>query len=503
MSKENNLFLVETGALIIFIIYGIVLTFIFFYAIAQLNLAYLYLKRKPENGNPTDPDFQPKVTVQLPVYNELYVVDRLIDTIASFNYPKEKLEIQVLDDSTDETTAIIDQKVMEYRDKNFDIKVIRRTDRKDFKAGALQNGLEKAKGDFIAIFDADFLPSKDFLIKTLPYFLNNQIGMVQTRWEHLNRNYSLLTRIQAFGLDAHFSVEQTGRNSGGHFINFNGTAGIWRKSTIIDSGGWSADTLTEDLDLSYRAQLKGWKFKFLEDLGSPAELPAEMNSIKSQQFRWSKGAAETARKHFRSVLKSQRSFSTKVHAFFHLFNSSIFICILICSVLSVPGLIFKNMYLYPVLFKVASVFLLTLLIIGVIYFISFRKQCKTTREAVFKFIYMFPMFLSLSMGLSLHNAWAVIQGFLGIKTSFIRTPKFNILSGKDNWLGKKYTSRKVNTFSAIEGLLAFYFLFGLGLAFKYDDFGLVPFHLMLAFGFGSIFLYTLYHTIFVNKVVAK
>lgn len=247
-------------------------------------------KRKSSIQHPPLSFEFPLVTVQLPIYNELYVVERLIDAVCLFEYPKNRLEIQVLDDSTDETVSIIAQKVRLYKAQGFDIQHIRRSSRDGFKAGALAYGLTAAKGEFIAIFDADFIPHPDFLTTTIPHFENATVGVVQTRWVHLNESYSLITQLQAFGLDGHFIVEQGGRNAAGHFINFNGTAGVWRKSCILDAGGWSAQTLTEDLDLSYRAQLRGWQFVYLENVETPAELPATMPALKSQQYRWMKGA---------------------------------------------------------------------------------------------------------------------------------------------------------------------------------------------------------------------
>jgi len=247
----------------------------------------------------------PMVTVQLPLYNEQYVVERLIDTIAAFDYPKDRFEIHILDDSNDETLDIVKRKVEEYKAKGFQIEQILRPIRQGFKAGALKDGTIFAKGEFLAIFDADFMPRADFLKKTVPFFQDPKVGVVQTRWEHINQNYSLITKLQALQLNVHFTVEQVGRMQGDYFLQFNGTAGVWRKSTIDDAGGWEADTLTEDLDLSIRAQMKGWKIKFLEEIGSPAELPAEMNALKSQQFRWMKGGAETARKMLPTQEKKQ------------------------------------------------------------------------------------------------------------------------------------------------------------------------------------------------------
>lgn len=491
----------EIIPVILLVIFTVSLLFIFFYALSQLHLAYHYLRSKkfrPPLQLLNKNDDHPFVTIQLPVYNELYVAARLIDAVAELDYPWEKLEIQVLDDSTDETVRLIAEKVRHYRKKGHFIQQIRRKDRTGFKAGALQNGLLQARGDFLAIFDADFIPQKDFLIKTLPWFSYPETGVVQTHWQHLNRNYSLFTRTQAFALDAHFKVEQSGRNHAGYFINFNGTAGIWRKSTILEAGGWKADTLTEDLDLSYRAQLKGWKIKYLEEVGSPAELPAEINSIKSQQFRWTKGGAETARKLFPRVLRSKLPLGIKIHSFFHLFNSSVFIFILICSVVSIPVLLI-NENSYSLWFKLSSGFLLGLVIVGFNYFIAFRQEFKKKWKAFMHFLYMYPLFLCFSMGLSLHNGLAVIQGFLGMRSSFIRTPKFNLVSPGDHWKGKKYLKKSPGITSMFEGLLTLYFASGLYMAFVTDDFRLFSFHLMLTAGFGSLFFYSLGHSLMNRK----
>ena len=334
--------------LAIIIIYTLALLLIFFYSISQLQLLLNYLKAKKqvdasEKFNLKDPSETPFVTIQLPLYNELYVVERLLKNIAKMDYPREKLEIQVLDDSTDESVEKIKSLVNQLQTTGLDIQHITRKDRSGFKAGALKEGLEIAKGEFIAIFDSDFLPKKDWLLQTVPYFKDPEIGVVQTRWGHINRDYSLLTKIQAFALDFHFILEQTGRNFGRHFINFNGTAGIWRKECILDAGNWSGDTLTEDLDLSYRAQLKHWKFKYLEDVETPAELPVAISAARSQQFRWNKGAAENFKKNFKKLLKDKTvPFGTKFHAFFHLLNSSMFLIILVLAVLSIPVLFIKN-----------------------------------------------------------------------------------------------------------------------------------------------------------------
>ncbi len=468
------------------------------YSLVQLNLALAYNKgkKKLKKLNPPliDQANLPHVTIQLPVYNELYVIERLLDSVAKMNYPKDKLEIQVLDDSSDESFEIAAKKIKDLRAAGIDIVHIQRPDRKGYKAGALAYGLEIAKGEFVAIFDADFTPNADFLQKTIPFFyLEDKIGVVQTRWEHLNEDYSLLTKLQAFGLDAHFHIEQVGRNSQGHFINFNGTAGVWRKQCILNAGGWQSDTLTEDLDLSYRAQLEGWKFIYREEIGAPAELPAEMNSLKSQQFRWTKGAAECMIKNLPKVLRKRGiGFKTKIHAIFHLMNSFIFVCVLSTAVLSVPILLIKDLHPeYAYLFNIATFFLLSLLILGFFYWVS---RPKDEKNRLLTFVKRFPLFLAMSMGMSLHNAIAVAEGYLGHKTPFIRTPKFAIQMHSGTWREKKYRAIKVSPITFIEGLLAFYFICGLGLGIYLNDYGLFPFHLMLVFGFSYVFLYSIKHT---------
>ena len=331
-------------------IYTISLLIIFAYSLSQLNLLFNYLRaqRKKDDApkfDLSDPEQTPYITIQLPVYNELYVMERLLDNIALLEYPKEKLEIQVLDDSTDESLQSTKEHIERLQKTGLDIKHVTREDRSGFKAGALKEGLVNAKGEFIAIFDADFLPEPNWLQRTVPYFLDRNIGVVQTRWGHINRNYSLLTKVQAFALDAHFTLEQVGRNSKGHFINFNGTAGLWRKQCILDAGNWEGDTLTEDLDLSYRAQLKNWKFKYLEDVETPAELPVVISAARSQQFRWNKGGAENFQKMASKVVKSKSmSTKTKFHGILHLLNSTMFLNVLIVGLLSIPMLYIKNEY---------------------------------------------------------------------------------------------------------------------------------------------------------------
>ncbi|NNM23366.1 MAG: glycosyltransferase [Flavobacteriaceae bacterium] len=487
---------------IVIIVYSIALGLIFMYALAQLNLLFNYLgARKKSTDCPkwdlTNSEEVPIVTIQLPVYNELYVMDRLLDNIAQIDYPKDKLEIQVLDDSTDESFNSTATRIAELRKTGLDIQHITRENREGYKAGALKEGLEIAKGEFIAIFDADFLPKKNWLKNTIPYFKDRNIGVVQTRWGHINREYSLLTRVQAFALDAHFTLEQVGRNSKGHFINFNGTAGVWRRECILDAGNWEGDTLTEDLDLSYRAQLRDWKFKYLEEVETPAELPVVISAARSQQFRWNKGGAENFQKMMWRVLKNNNAtLKTKIHGILHLLNSTMFLNILIVAILSIPMLYIKNEYTHlKTYFIVMSFFVISTLIFFICYWFTFRNIYGGGIGRFFEYVGMFFVFFSIAMGFSVHNSIAVLEGHFGKKSEFIRTPKFNISTLKDSWKGNKYLRNKVSPHVVIEGLLMLYFAFGMYSAFvvgdQGGDFGLFPFHLMLFVGFGFVFIKSL------------
>lgn len=482
--------------ILVLVLYAMALLLLFFYNCGQLSLIIIYLRSERQrremarSSSEVSADKLPRVTVQLPVYNELYVVERLIDAVVQLDYPKDKLDIQLLDDSTDETVAIIAQKVAEYKQQGFDIEHIRRPERKGFKAGALAYGLAIAKGEFMAIFDADFVPTPDFLLKTVPHFADPDVAIVQTRWEHLNEDFSLITQLQAFGLNAHFTVEQSGRYAAGFLANFNGTGGVWRKAAILDAGGWQSDTLTEDLDLSYRAQLRGWKFVYREDVGSPAELPVAMNALKSQQYRWMKGAAECARKLFVRVLRTPGiSFSRKLHAFFHLFSSATFILVLILGVMSVPLIYIRSRHPeWEWVFAFIGLFQFNLLILITFYGIPIWFL-KGTNKA--KLAWYFPMYSSLMMGLSLHNTIAVIEGYIGRKTPFVRTPKFNVKTAADSWAANKYINRRISWLTIAEAGLALYFLGGLALAIYVQDFRMFFLHIMLMVGFGMVAIYSL------------
>ena len=513
---------------IVFIIYTVALGYITIYCLFQFNLLYHYKRghakdaanasaltaaqnkiesRKmvmagedqieTESAEAGDFDY-PFVTVQLPIFNEMYVVERLIDTVAEFDYPHDRLEIQVLDDSTDETVEITRNKVNEYKAKGLDIVHITRSDRKGFKAGALKAATQVAKGEFIAIFDADFLPKTDFLKTTIPYFDDEKVGVVQTRWEHINGNYSLITRLQALQLNVHFTVEQKGRMVGEHMLQFNGTAGVWRRKAIEDAGGWEADTLTEDLDHSIRAQLRGWKIHFLEEVVSPAELPVEMNSLKSQQFRWMKGGAETAKKMLPTIWRSSMPFPEKIHTTVHLLASSIFVFVFIIGVFSVPLLYFLgDIFNAGISKNFFGIFLAGFLSVIAVYYVAnvqadVHKGISPLKQIV-NFVLLFPLFLSLSMGLSLHNSIAVIQGFMGKKSPFVRTPKFNIKDIADTVKSKKYVNAKLSWTTVFEGLLALYFLGAMILGLYLQNTTFFFFHLMLFIGYGGIFFFTVKH----------
>lgn len=479
---------------IILAIYSISLLLIFFYSLAQLNLLVNYLGNKRQNKiapkfNLLDAKEVPYVTIQLPVYNEEYVMNRLLENIAKIEYPKSKLEIQVLDDSTDDTVIDTAKHIKKLHEAGLDITHIRRTNRQGFKAGALKEGLEIAKGEFIAIFDADFLPDSDWLKKTVIYFKDEEIGVVQTRWGHINRDYSTLTKIQAFALDAHFTLEQVGRNSKGHFINFNGTAGIWRKECILDAGNWEGDTLTEDLDLSYRAQLKDWKFKYLEDVETPAELPVVISAARSQQFRWNKGGAENFRKTVWSVVTAKNiSFKTKFHGVMHLLNSSMFLCVFMVALLSIPAMYIKAIYPHlDWVFTTLSFFVLSTIILFVCYWFTYKSIQGSSFNNFVDYIRIFFTFFSVALGFSLHNSIAVLEGHMGKRSEFVRTPKFNINSLKETWKGNKYLAKKLSPNMILEFGLMGYFLFGMYSAIPLNDFGLFPFHFMLFLGFGYVF----------------
>lgn len=463
-------------------IYLLALFVVGIFSLEAMYLTYKFWRGRKNNLFKKDADYLPKVTVQLPIYNELYVAERLIQNVCALDYPREKLHIQVLDDSDDATEDICTTQVMKFKERGYNISLIKRKVRSGFKAGALREGLISAEGEYIAIFDADFLPPPDFLKKTVSLFIDPTIGMVQTRWDHLNENYSMLTQVQAFGLAGHFIVEQNGRNSAGYFMNFNGTAGIWRKSCIEDAGNWQDDTLTEDLDLSYRAQMKGWRFIFLNDVVTPAELPAEINALKSQQYRWTKGAVETARKILPKLWRSDLPFKIKLHSTLHLTNNFVYPFILILALLNLPLiLIKKHIPESEIFFIIFTFFLLSFCASFLFYAISQKSLYKDWKKRML----LFPVFMSGSMGFSINNTKAVIQGLLKYETPFIRTPKYELIGRNGSFFGKKYGISS-NKMVIVEILMSLYSCLGVVIAVYYFEIGIIPFMLMFFAGFSLI-----------------
>ena len=478
--------------------YFISLTILFLFGSSGFVMIYYYMRhRNKKRVTAEELHVFPDVTIQLPVFNEYYVVERLIEAACHIDYPQEKLEIQLLDDSTDETTEIAEARIAYYKARGFDIKLIRRNSREGYKAGALKEGLKIARGEFIAVFDADFIPKPDFLKATLPHFYSDEkIGLVQTRWEHINSEYSFLTRVQAMALDGHFVIEQSVRNKAGLFMNFNGTAGIWRKSCITDAGNWEADTLTEDLDLSYRAQLRGWKFIYLNEVTSPAELPSEINALKSQQFRWTKGAIETARKILPRVWRSKIPLEKKIHATFHLTNNMVFPFILIAGILNVPLIFIKHQGGYEIYFSIMAGFVFAFL--GSFFFYLYsQKEIYTDWQ---KRMLLFPLFMAGSMGFAVNNTKAVLEGLFKKKSEFVRTPKYRVEGKEDQWSDKRYVPLKVNATVIIEILLALYCFFGVAASIYYIELAAIPFQLLFSMGFGLVAALSLKHAWLARKI---
>jgi cellulose synthase/poly-beta-1,6-N-acetylglucosamine synthase-like glycosyltransferase len=432
----------------------------------------------------------PKVTIQLPIFNERYVAERLLKGVKGIIYPKELLEIQVLDDSTDDTVEIVENIVSNYRRQGFDMVQLHRIDRTGYKAGALEAGLAKAKGEFIAIFDADFVPPADFLDKTLPYFSDPQIGMVQSRWGHLNPDYSLLTRVQSMGIDGHFGVEQPARAWGRLFMNFNGTAGIWRKKTIEDAGGWEHDTLTEDMDLSYRAQLKGWRLAFSPSMVCPAELPVQIHAFKAQQHRWAKGSIQTARKLLGPIFRAKIPFFIKVEAFIHLTHYMVHPLMLIVVLTSLP-MLFTQWFYASLSFPIIFFSLIALATCGpsTLYFYSQH----TLYRNWWKNIKYLPLLVCLGTGIAVSNTRAILEAFGNETGAFIRTPKYDIKSRKDTWRKKIYRSPE-SLLSVLEFLMGCYSLLALILFLALRKYFISPFLVIYTLGFFSVFALSVSHS---------
>jgi cellulose synthase/poly-beta-1,6-N-acetylglucosamine synthase-like glycosyltransferase len=460
--------------------YFFVLIILAVYGWHRYYLVYLYMKnrdKEPKAGPALNP--LPVITIQLPLYNEMYVADRLIDAVCSIEYPRELLEIQVLDDSTDETRAIAGLAVSRWSARGVDIKYLHRRDRTGYKAGALEQGLKVARGEFVGIFDADFIPTADFLTRLMPNFVDAKVGMVQARWGHINADYSLLTKIQAILLDGHFVLEHGGRNRGGRFFNFNGTAGVWRRSAIEDAGGWQHDTLTEDLDLSYRAQLRGWRFVFVSDLIAPAEVPVEMNAFKSQQHRWAKGSIQTCRKLLPRILRSDLPLGVKVEAFFHLTANFNYILMCILSVLMFPSMVIRyNMGWYEMLLIDIPLFFAATFSFCNFYTVCQREIHKDWRARI-KYV---PFLMSVGIGLSVNNTRAVFEALFNKQSEFARTPKYRIEADADEWVGKKYR-QSVAVQPLVELGLGLYFTATVFYALANQIYGTLPFLVLFQVGF--------------------
>ena len=465
---------------LVLVAYFFVLSILGIYGWHRYYLVYQYMKHKDQVPGPPPPvEAWPVVTIQLPIYNEMYVVDRLIDVVCAIDYPADKLEIQVLDDSTDETREIAELAVRRWAGRGVDITHLHRTDRTGFKAGALDAGLKVARGEFIAIFDADFVPAPDFLRRTVPYFADEQIAVVQARWGHLNQDYSMLTKIQSVLLDGHFVLEHGARNRSGCFFNFNGTAGVWRRIAIGDAGGWQHDTLTEDLDLSYRAQLRGWRFLFLPDLVTPAEVPVEMNAFKSQQHRWAKGSIQTCRKVLPYLLQSDLPLKVKVEAFFHLTANFNYLLMIVLSILMFPAMVVRyNMGWTEMLLIDVPLFAAATLSVFNFYLMSQREAYPDWRSRV-KHL---PMVMAIGIGLAVNNSKAVIEALMGQTSEFARTPKYGIQRTADEWQHKKY-HQALPVQSFVELAFGLYFTGTVYYALDRGIYGTLPFLVLFQVGF--------------------
>ncbi len=470
----------STSEILFLAFYFGVLAILSLYGSHRYRMAFLYYRHKFKLPTPSKAlDSMPRVTVQLPVFNEMYVVERLIDAVCKIDYPRELFEVQVLDDSTDETCGIARACVERWKQKGIDIQYVHRENRQGFKAGALENGLHLAKGEFVAVFDADFVPSPDFLTRTVPFFADSGVGMVQVRWGHLNREFSILTQAQSILLDGHFIIEHTARNRSGCFFNFNGTAGIWRRATITDAGGWQHDTLTEDLDLSYRAQLKGWQFVFLPEIISPAEVPVDMNAFKSQQHRWAKGSIQTAKKLLPTILRSDLPYLVKREAFFHLTNNVAYLLMVVLSVMMPLSMVVRLRHnLYSTLLLDLPVFLSATASVSFFY-VATQREIGQRWWGRLKFL---PFLMSLGIGMAINQSKAVLEALFDRQSEFTRTPKTGS-EGKVAQKVKRAYRGTVNFVPIVELLFAAYFTGAVYYAWDNEIWTSLPFLVLFQMGF--------------------
>jgi len=468
--------------LAIMIPYFLVLVILAAYGLHRYALVYNFFKYKDHVPGPPPPVTEwPKVTIQLPIFNERYVIERLVDCVAQFDYPREKMDIQVLDDSTDETQEVARNCVERHRQLGLPISYIHRDNREGFKAGALQEGLKTATGEYVAIFDADFLPPAEFLRQTLPYFADPKLAMVQTRWSYVNRGYSALTEVEAILLDGHFVIEHSSRYRRGNFFNFNGTAGIWRRVAIDDAGGWQHDTLTEDTDLSYRAQLRGWHFVYLPEIDCPSELPVEMNAFKSQQARWAKGLMQTAKKILPRVLRSKEPAHVKSEAVFHLTANISYPLMVFLSIILLPAMVVR---FYQGWFQVLVIdlplFIASTCSISSFYLCSQRVLYPKTWKRTFLYL---PLVMAVGIGLSIRNAVAVLEAIFGVKSEFVRTPKYKIEGQLRSAWAKKTYRKSAGWMPFAEVALGLYFAATVGYAIQNENYATVPFLLLFVWGY--------------------
>jgi cellulose synthase/poly-beta-1,6-N-acetylglucosamine synthase-like glycosyltransferase len=462
--------------------YFIVLILLASYGLHRYVLVYLYYKNRKNHTSEPAQEFSdlPPVTVQLPIFNEQYVVGRLVDAICRLQYPKDKLDIQVLDDSTDETVTVARDLVDRYAALGNPICYIHRSNREGYKAGALANGLKTARGEFVTIFDADFKPPEDFLLRTVHHFTDPRVGMVQTRWTHINRHYSFLTEVEAILLDGHFVLEHSGRARSGVFFNFNGTAGVWRRSAIEDAGGWQHDTLTEDTDLSYRAQLKGWKFIYLQDVECPAELPVEMTAFKTQQARWAKGLIQTGKKILPRVLKSDAPLHTKIEAWYHLTSNLSYPLMVVLSVLLLPAMVIRFYQgWFQMLYIDLPLFMASTFSISSFYLVS---QKELFPGKWYRALLYLPFLMALGIGLTITNTRAVLEALRGKQTAFARTPKYRVESKKDKVRAGNYR-RRLGWVPWLEMLIGCYFALTVYYAIDNENYITVPFLVLFVLGY--------------------
>ena len=478
----KGLYTPNTFDLMLLIPYFVVMIILAAYGLHRYALVYMYYRnRKNRTLGPSSQFAElPRITVQLPIFNEQFVVDRLVEAICKLEYPKDKLDIQVLDDSTDETREVAAAVVERYAALGHPITYIHRTNREGFKAGALQNGMKTAKGELIAIFDADFVPPEDWLLRVVHHFADPAIGMVQTRWTHLNRNYSFLTEVEAILLDGHFILEHSGRARSNVFFNFNGTAGMWRRQAILDAGGWQHDTLTEDTDLSYRSQLAGWKFIYRQDIECPAELPIEMTAFKTQQARWAKGLIQTGKKVLPMVFRSKVPWRVKMEAWYHLTANLSYPLMIVLSTLLLPAMIIRSFGgWFQMLLIDLPLFMASTFSISSFYLVSQKELFPRKWPRTFLFL---PFLMAFGIGLTLTNTRAVMEALFGIKSSFKRTPKYRVQSKSDRALGQKYR-RRLGIVPWLELLVGCYFAAMCWYALNSGNYWTIPFLLLFVLGY--------------------